>query len=123
MAVKCASCGAGIEPGQKFCSHCGTAIPDDTFRAEIRIDDTAEIRRAKYEEQESELRRLKMARELRTYKVARRLMAICACISALSIVLAFTVFYNTNVCFLMIELFFILGAVAVMLFIKTTFKK
>lgn len=41
--VKCVQCGASIEPGMKFCSHCGTQIPDDAFRAEININDPARL--------------------------------------------------------------------------------
>lgn len=41
--VKCIQCGASIEPGMKFCSHCGTQIPDDAFRAEININDPAKL--------------------------------------------------------------------------------
>lgn len=39
--VKCVQCGASIEDGSKFCKFCGTKVPDDAFRAEIKIDDPA----------------------------------------------------------------------------------
>lgn len=36
--VKCAQCGSSIQPGAKVCAFCGTKVPDDVFRAEIRVD-------------------------------------------------------------------------------------
>ena len=39
--VKCVQCRASIEDGSKFCKFCGTKVPDDAFRAEIKIDDPA----------------------------------------------------------------------------------
>lgn len=45
--VKCVQCGASIEPGTKFCKFCGTQVPDDAFRAEIVIDDKAQIEAVK----------------------------------------------------------------------------
>lgn len=62
--VRCAGCGAPIEQGMKFCSHCGMQIPDDTFRAQIQIDDTADIERVKYEAMESQLRQKQMKRDI-----------------------------------------------------------
>lgn len=41
--VKCVQCGASIEPGMKFCSHCGTQVPDDAFHAEISVNDPARL--------------------------------------------------------------------------------
>lgn len=41
--VKCVQCGASIEPGMKFCSHCGTQVPDDAFHAEINVNDPARM--------------------------------------------------------------------------------
>ncbi len=38
-------------------------IPDDTFRAEIRMDDSADMARVRYEEQESVLRQKKAQQE------------------------------------------------------------
>ena len=69
--VKCVGCGAAIEQGQKFCSHCGMQIPDDVFKAHIQIDDTAEITRSKYEEEESKLRQKQMKREIQKDNILR----------------------------------------------------
>lgn len=65
MAVKCPNCGSAVKDEGKFCSYCGAKLPDDTKRVEVKIDNTAEIKRAEYEEQESKLRQKKMERELR----------------------------------------------------------
>lgn len=86
MAVKCTECGASIQDDSKFCRYCGAKIVvDDLKRVEVKIDNTAEIKRADYEEQESKLRQEKMRRELRKEK--RRPYVILAKI--LSILLPF----------------------------------
>lgn len=67
MAVKCTECGASIQDDSKFCKYCGAKIvQEDLKRVEVKIDDTAEIRRAGYEEAESKIRQKMMKRELRT---------------------------------------------------------
>ena len=69
MAVKCTECGASIQDDSKFCKYCGAKIvQENTKRVEVKIDNTAEIRRAEYEEKESQLRQKKMERELRKEK-------------------------------------------------------
>ncbi len=69
MAVKCTECGASIQDDSKFCKYCGAKIVlDQTKKIEVKIDNTAEIRRAEYEEKESKLRQIKMERELRKEK-------------------------------------------------------
>lgn len=69
MAVKCTECGASIQDDSKFCKYCGAKILDENLkRIEVKIDNTAEIKRAGYEEQESLLRQEKMRRELRKEK-------------------------------------------------------
>lgn len=66
MAVKCTECGASIQDDSKFCKYCGAKIVlDDLKRVEVKIDNTAEIKRASYEEQESAIRQKMMKRELR----------------------------------------------------------
>lgn len=67
MAVKCTECGASIQDDSKFCKYCGAKILDENLKKiEVKIDNTAEIKRAGYEEQESLLRQKMMKRELRT---------------------------------------------------------
>ena len=66
MAVKCTECGASIQDDSKFCKYCGAKIVlDQTKKIEVKIDDTAEIKRAGYEEEESKIRQKAMKRELR----------------------------------------------------------
>lgn len=66
MAVKCTECGASIQDDSKFCRYCGAKIVDENLKKiEVKIDNTAEIKRAGYEEQESLLRQKMMKRELR----------------------------------------------------------
>lgn len=88
MAVKCTECGASIQDDSKFCKYCGAKIvTEDLKRIEVKIDNTAEIKRADYEEKESQLRQKKMERELRKEK--RRPYIIAA--KVLSVLLPFTV--------------------------------
>lgn len=69
MAVKCTECGASIQDDSRFCKYCGAKVTqEETRRVEVKIDNTAEIRRAEYEEKESQLRQKKMERELRKEK-------------------------------------------------------
>ena len=69
MAVKCTECGASIQDDSKFCKYCGAKIVEENLKKiEVKIDNTAEIKRANYEEQESLLRQEKMKRELRKEK-------------------------------------------------------
>lgn len=69
MAVKCTECGASIQDDSKFCKYCGAKVLDENLKKiEVKIDNTAEIKRAGYEEQESLLRQEKMRRELRKEK-------------------------------------------------------
>ena len=66
MAVKCTECGASIQDDSKFCKYCGAKIVQDELkRVEVKIENTAEIKRADYEEKESEFRQKMMRRELR----------------------------------------------------------
>ncbi len=66
MAVKCTECGAAIQDDSKFCKYCGAKIVlDQTKKIEVKIDNTAEVRRASYEEEESKIRQKAMKRELR----------------------------------------------------------
>ncbi len=66
MAAKCTECGASIQDDSKFCRYCGAKVTDENLKKiEVKIDNTAEIKRASYEEQESLLRQKMMRRELR----------------------------------------------------------
>ena len=66
MAVKCTECGASIQDDSKFCKYCGAKVLEENLKKiEVKIDNTAEIKRAGYEEQESLLRQKMMKRELR----------------------------------------------------------
>lgn len=65
MVTNCPNCGSPIKTDGKFCTYCGAKLPDDVKRVEVKIDNTAEIARAEYEAQESQLRQKKMKRELR----------------------------------------------------------
>ena len=86
MAVKCTECGASIQDDSKFCKYCGAKIAlDQTKKIEVKINNTAEIKRAEYEEKESRLKQIKMERELRKEK--RRPYVITA--KVLSVVMPF----------------------------------
>lgn len=47
--IKCSQCGASLGDGSRFCNFCGTKVPDNVFRAEVRIEDAAKIREAELE--------------------------------------------------------------------------
>lgn len=47
--IKCSQCGASLGEGSRFCNFCGTKVPDNTFRAEVRFEDVAKIREAELE--------------------------------------------------------------------------
>ena len=64
MVTRCPSCGSAVKDEGRFCSYCGAKLPDDTKRVEVKIDNTAEIKRVEYEEQESLLRQKRMKRDL-----------------------------------------------------------
>lgn len=90
MAVKCTECGASIQDDSKFCKYCGAKIvPDQTKKIEVKIDNTAEIRRAEYEEKESKLRQIKMERELRKEKRKPYIIAF----KILTVVIPFVIGY------------------------------
>ena len=46
--VKCLQCGGSIDPGSRFCKFCGTQVPDNVFRAEVKIHDEAQLKEAEY---------------------------------------------------------------------------
>lgn len=83
--MNCPNCGAAVKEG-KFCNYCGAKLPDDTKRIEVninkKIEDVAEIKRAEYETQESELWRRKEAREYRSRTVKRWVCLILLAINA-----------------------------------------
>lgn len=95
MAVKCTECGASIQDDSKFCRYCGAKIiVDDLKRVEVKIDNTAEIKRADYEEQESLLRQEKMKRELKKEK--RKPYVILAKVLSILIPLAISFFVKND---------------------------
>ena len=87
--MNCPSCGAVVKEG-KFCNYCGAKLPDDTKRVEVkiekRIEDVAEVKRASYEEKESELRQKQMKRDLRKGKVKWAIIGILTLYGILNIV-------------------------------------
>lgn len=86
MAVKCTECGASIQDDSKFCKYCGAKIVlDQTKKIEVKIDNTAEIKRADYEEKESELRQKMMKRELRTKGLKWK---ICGAVFLIGLIMA-----------------------------------
>ena len=81
MAIKCTECGASIQDDSKFCKYCGAKIEENIQRIEIKIDDTADIKRTEYEEQESKLRQKQMKLDLhrdkrRPYITAAKILCI-----------------------------------------------
>lgn len=118
--VRCSGCGAAIEPGMKFCSHCGMQIPDDTFRAEIRVDDSADMMRVRYEEQESKIRQKKMKSELIKNRIAWGLIIFIALLGITCLVLCFA---DKETGFLWILYAGLLLALAIYLAIKQAMKK
>ena len=87
--MNCPSCGAVVKEG-KFCNYCGAKLPDNTKRVEVkiekRIEDVAEVKRAAYEEKESELRQKQMKRDLRKGKVKWTIIGILTLYGILNIV-------------------------------------
>lgn len=76
----CPNCGASIVEGSRFCVFCGTTIKEDTtHRAEVRIEDVAEVRRADYETRESRIREQEMTHDLR-WKLLKRYLSIAWCV-------------------------------------------
>ena len=73
MSIKRANCGANITDDSQFCKYCGAKVDDGIKRVEIkinkRIDNTAEIKRASYEEQESLLRQKIMKQKMLKSKI------------------------------------------------------
>lgn len=94
--MTCPQCGAAVKEG-KFCNYCGAKLPDDTKRVEVRIDNTAEIKRAEYEEKESELRQKQEIRKYKAVSLKRKFtLALFGLLVVLSIV-GFITQRSTNV--------------------------
>ncbi len=94
MAVKCTECGASIQDDSKFCKYCGAKImPDQVKKIEVKIDDTAEIKRAGYEEKESELRQKMMKRELRMKGLKWK---ICGVVFLIGLLMAVPGFFHSE---------------------------
>ena len=49
--VKCVQCGASIDDGARFCKFCGTSVPDNTFRAEIVVEDRTKSKQIELEKE------------------------------------------------------------------------
>lgn len=119
MAVKCTECGASIQDDSKFCKYCGAKIvTEDLKRIEVKIDNTAEIKRAGYEEKESELRQKMMTRELRMKSLKWKVTGILNIIGLLLLAIGF-IFGPSDLAFL--SVFFIVGPYMV-LFLQWTNK-
>lgn len=84
---RCPACGAYITTEGRFCSHCGAKIDDGVQRSEIRIDqhiqNDAEVRRAQYEEQESQLRQQQIKGEIRSKKAKHIILFVLLGLSVL----------------------------------------
>ena len=82
MDFKCPDCGASLTDDSRFCKYCGAKIDDGVKRAEIKIEDVAEIKRANYEEQESLLFQKRILSEAKRQKAKRItalvLLVVCA---------------------------------------------
>ena len=65
--IKCVQCGGSIEPGSKFCRFCGTAVPDLTQKAEVRVE-TVNKARIRREELNHELEKKKLEEEAKQQK-------------------------------------------------------
>lgn len=73
---KCPNCGASIVEGSRFCVFCGAAVQaDNTQRAEVRIEDVAEVQRADNETRMSYIREKEMVHDLR-WKLFKRYLMI-----------------------------------------------
>lgn len=95
MAVKCTECGASIQDDSKFCKYCGAKVLDENLKKiEVKIDNTAEIKRASYEEQESLLRQERMKRELRKEK--RKPYVIAAKVLTVAVPLVMCFFFKAS---------------------------
>ena len=115
MAVKCTECGASIQDDSKFCKYCGAKIVmEDLKRIEVKIDNTAEIKRADYEEKESELRQKMIKRELRMKSLKWK---ICGVLFLIGLIMALPGFLNPSKVASGVEIAGIFIAIAVPAFI------
>lgn len=120
MAVKCTECGASIQDDSKFCKYCGAKVLDENLKKiEVRIDNTAEIKRAGYEEQESLLRQERMKRELQKEK--RKPYVIAAKALTVAVPLAVCFFVKSSP--LLMLSFLIVGCLFFMLWLYLLLSK
>lgn len=88
--MNCPNCGSAVKEG-KFCNYCGTKLPDDTKRVEVKIDkrieDVAEVKRASYEELESAIRQKQELRKMQSASIRRK-----SCLVILIITLLMTIY-------------------------------
>lgn len=123
MAVKCTECGASIQDDSKFCKYCGAKIEDKNLkRVEVKIDNTAEIKRAEYEEKESELRQKMIKRELRMKSLKWK---ICGVLFLIGLIMALPGLLNPSKVASGVEIagIFIVVAVPAFIFIEWITKK
>lgn len=116
--VVCSQCGAPLLDDSKFCSHCGAKVDDGIFRAEIKIDDVAENRRADYETQESALRQKQMKSDLRRNKVRWILIGLVGAIGVALFVCGILGGWTSNIFYGMLVIVY-----AGYLAIKAAFRK
>lgn len=92
-SFKCPDCGATLTEDSRFCKYCGAKIDDGVKRVEVKIDkrveDVAEVRRATYEERESDLRVKQMEQQLRTKKIKRAIMLSIASVGCVMTAISF----------------------------------
>lgn len=116
----CSQCGAPVTSDSKFCSHCGAKIQDDVIRKHIQIDNTAEIKRAEYETQESQVRQKQMKSGLTDKKLAWILIGILFALSLFAFVTGLVQVENRFLTiFIGISGFFLCGYLS----IKNLFRK
>ena len=123
MAVKCTECGASIQDDSKFCKYCGAKIVQENLkRVEVKIDNTAEIKRADYEEKESELRQKMIKRELRMKSLKWK---ICSVLFLIGLIMALPGLLNPSKVASGVEIagIFIVIAVPTFIFIEWITKK
>ena len=95
MQTNCSACGAPITDDARFCSHCGTKLPDNTQRieikSEIKIEDKAKLEevRLKYEMEEKKLQERNEAKRSGTRYIKIKLWASwLICIASFAVVMA-----------------------------------
>lgn len=113
MSFKCPDCGATIKDDSRFCNYCGAKIDDGVQRSEInvninkRVEDVAEVKRAGYEEKESNARVKQMERAHKGNKAKRITLVVVFVVFALLTIPTFTKIGGNDLFVLGIFAFFI----------------